>query len=59
MRMDYKLDPPDEIEELVDRVIDDEEMAEDDPDRQYDQFIERELMRQDEFYRLDDGNIGD
>lgn len=48
MRMDYKLDPPDEEEESPER----------DPDRENDLREDREYDNA-EFYRLDDGDMGD
>jgi hypothetical protein len=49
MKMDYRLDPPDEIEEDDDGF---------DPDRKNDEREDREYDRV-EFYHLDDGNKGD
>ena len=59
MRMDYKLDPPDEIDEDDPYDPEDEEP---DPDRMNDLKADRDYERDEslnEFYRLDDGNIGD
>lgn len=49
MRMDYRLDPPDEVEDNDDGF---------DPDRENDLRENREYDNA-EFYRLDDGNMGD